>query len=108
MNFEGADCTKEIQDDIDTWKIIPELGHSYGPPTFKWSQDYKSCIVVFDCTRDGCSSQQESNATVDSRTDTPASCEQMGSTSYTASVTFQEEEYQDTKTVQDIPATGHN
>lgn len=108
MNFEDADCTKEIQDDIDTWKIIPELGHSYGPPTFKWSQDYKSCTVVFDCTRDGCSSQQESNATVDSRTDTPASCEQMGSTSYTASVTFQEEEYQDTKTVQDIPATGHN
>ncbi len=108
MNFEDADCTKEIQDDIDTWKIIPELGHSYGPPTFKWSQDYKSCIVVFDCTRDGCSSRQELEATVDSRTDTPASCEQMGSTAYTASVTFQEKEYQDTKTVQDIPATGHN
>ena len=108
MNFEDADCTKEIQDDIDTWKIIPELGHSYGPPTFKWSQDYKSCIVVFDCTRDGCSSRQELEATVDSRTDTPASCEQMGSTAYTASVTFQEEVYQDTKTIQDIPATGHN
>ncbi len=108
MNFEDADCTKEIQDDIGTWKIIPELGHSYGPPTFKWSQDYKSCIVVFDCTRDGCSSRQELEATVDSRTDTPASCEQMGSTAYTASVTFQEEVYQDTKTIQDIPATGHN
>ena len=108
MNFEDADCTKEIQDDIDTWKIIPELGHSYGPPTFKWSQDYKSCIVVFDCTRDGCSSRQEWEATVDSRTDTPASCEQMGSTAYIASVLFQEKEYQDTKTIQDIPATGHN
>src|SRR5699024_9391221 len=46
--FADEACTQEIQD-IDTWKVIPAIGHDYGEPVFRWSDDGKTCTATFTC-----------------------------------------------------------
>ena len=80
--------------------------HTYGEPEFRWSPDGKSCTVVFTCTEDE-SHVTELQAEVSSKVTQEATCTQKGVTTYTASVTFQNAPYTDTKAVEDIPALGH-
>ncbi len=102
--FEDADCTTEIEN-IDTWKVIPALQHSYGAPVFAWATDYSSCTATFTCTR-GCGHTGKPSVTVSSTT-TDATCDTDGKTTYTAKVTFGGQECTDTEAVT-IPSTGHN
>lgn len=79
---------------------IPAVGHSYGEPEFVWADDY-SCTAIFTCLEGD--DEQHINCTVTSET-TPATAVADGKTVYTAAVSFNDNEYTDSKTVI-IPAT---
>ena len=36
--------TTQIQKETD---VVDPLGHKYGEPTFKWSDDHKTCTATF-------------------------------------------------------------
>ena len=79
--------------------------HSYGEPTFTFSEDGKSATAVFAC---GCGDEQEVTAHISAKVKTEAACTEKGVTTYTATVTFGGETYTAEKDVADIPALGHN
>ena len=78
----------------------------YGEPTFTWSADGKTASAVFPC-EEGDAYNETVKATVTNKVKTEATCEDMGITTYTATVTFGENTYTSTKDVKDIPAAGH-
>jgi hypothetical protein len=82
---------------------IAPAGHTYGAPVWSWADDYSSATATFSCTT--CDDVQEVTATVSPVTK-PATCTEDGETVYTASVTFNDVNYDDTRTVA-LPATGH-
>ena len=83
---------------------IPATGHTYGAPVWKWNDDFKA-TATFTCANDT-THVKNVTAEVTSAVTTPAACETTGVRTYTAKVTFEGEEYTDTKT-EVIPATGH-
>ena len=103
--FADEACTQEIQD-IDTWKVIPAIGHAYGEPAFQWSADGKTCTVTFTCGNDE-THVETLDAEVTSNRKTAPTCTEKGVTVYTAKVTFEGKDYTATLELTDIPATGH-
>ena len=83
---------------------IPATGHAYGAPVWKWTDDFKA-TATFTCGNDA-SHVKTVNAAVTNEVTTAATCKADGVRTYTAKVTFEGEEYTDTKT-EVIPATGH-
>ena len=83
---------------------IPATGHAYGEPVWKWNDDF-TASATFTCANDT-SHVKNVTAEVTSAVTTPAACETTGVRTYTAKVTFEGEEYTDTKT-ETIAATGH-
>ncbi|MCH5314893.1 MAG: hypothetical protein J1E81_03185 [Eubacterium sp.] len=86
---------------------VTAKGHAYGEPAFTWSKDLKTAHALFVCENDN-SHNKEFKATVNSAVKTPATCTKDGTTTYTATVSFDGKEYTDTKDVVDIQATGHS
>ena len=75
---------------------IPALGHSYGEPTFVWSDDNESCSAYRVCARDeGHVWQVTCTVTHES---TGSSCTQPGTVTYTATADFYGDVYTDTRT----------
>lgn len=90
-------------DTLDVKDIaIDANNHDYETPTFEWSEDGKSCQIVFTCKNDSSHIEQK-DCTVTSAVKTPATYEQMGVTSYTAEYKNGNATYTDTKYVTDIP-----
>ena len=83
---------------------IPATGHAYGEPVWKWNDDF-TASATFTCGNDA-SHVETVNATVTNAVTTEATCETDGVRTYTAKVTFEGEDYTDTKT-EVIPATDH-
>ena len=104
--FADAACTQEITEDIDTWKVIPAIGHAYGEPAFQWSADGKTCTVTFTCGNDA-AHVETLTAEITSNRKTAPTCTEKGVTVYTAKVTFEGKDYTATLELTDIPATGH-
>ena len=77
------------------------LGHNWGTATYTWSADYSQCSAERECGR----CHKGENATADALAEgTPATCEQAGKTTYTA--TFSDPF--PTQTVsKETPALGH-
>ena len=98
VTFEGKEYT-----DTKT-ETLPATGHAYGAPVWKWTDDFKS-TATFTCANDA-AHVENVTATVTNEVTTEATCEADGVRTYTAKVTFEGEEYTDTKT-EVIPATGH-
>ena len=98
VTFEGEDYT-----DTKT-EVIPATGHAYGAPVWKWNDDF-TASATFTCGNDA-SHVKTVNAAVTNEVTTEATCEADGVRTYTAKVTFEGEEYTDTKT-ETIAATGH-
>lgn len=92
---------------IEKGQVQEASGHSYGEPVFNWSEDGKSCTVVFTCENDE-SHVESLTAEITHKVTTPATCESKGVTTYTAKVNFQGEDYTATKEVADVAALGHN
>lgn len=91
---------------------IEKLGHTYGAPVWSWSEDGKTATATFTCTREGCTAEttghaQNVTATVSGKQKVAPTCTDKGTTTYTATVTFEGENHKATKDVQDIPALGH-
>ena len=84
---------------------IPATGHAYGEPVWKWNDDY-TASATFTCGNDA-SHVETVNAAVTNEVTTETTCEADGVRTYTAKVTFEGEEYTDTKT-ETLPATGHD
>ena len=80
---------------------IPALGHDWDEGVWDWSEDGKTATVTFTCTRDA-SHIELVNATVTSEVTKAPSCTEMGTTTYTATVTFEGTEYTDTIEIDDI------
>ena len=98
VTFEGKDYT-----DTKT-EVIAATGHAYGAPVWKWNDDF-TASATFTCGNDA-SHVKTVNAAVTNEVTTEATCKADGVRTYTAKVTFEGEEYTDTKT-EVIPATGH-
>ncbi len=85
--------------------------HSFGAPSYVWSDDGKTCTATRVCARDGSHKETETatvvNGKIASAVKTPATCTVMGTTTYTATFTgtaFMKQ----TKDVQDIPVIAHS
>ena len=98
VTFEGKEYTSSKTE------TIAATGHAYGAPVWKWNDDF-TASATFTCGNDT-SHVKTVNATVTNEVTTEATCETDGVRTYTAKVTFEGEEYTDTKT-EVIPATGH-
>ena len=91
---------------------ISALGHTYGEPVWSWGEDGKTATATFTCTREGCTAEttghaQTVTATVSGKQTVAPTCTDKGTTTYTATVTFESKPYTATKDVQDINALGH-
>ena len=84
---------------------IPATGHAYGEPVWKWNDDY-TASATFTCGNDA-SHVETVNAAVTNEVTTAATCKADGVCTYTAKVTFEGEDYTDTKT-ETLPATSHD
>lgn len=97
--------------------VLTAIGHAYTDPTFAWTPIYGgddpgtpvgyTATATFTCANDG-----EHTLVLDAEVthvDTPATCEEDGYRVYTATVTYENEEYAD-ETMQQFEgtATGHD
>lgn len=90
------------------------LGHDYGNKdnsnvTFTFSEDGKAAVATVTCVRAGCTASEDghtctADAKVTAEVTKPATCTEMGETTYTATY----ENASATKTVVDVPALGHS
>ncbi|MBQ6541662.1 MAG: cell wall-binding repeat-containing protein [Lachnospiraceae bacterium] len=81
-----------------------DFGHIYGEePVWNWAEDYSKATAAFAC--EICGEAEELEAEI-KKTEQAPDCETAGKTVYTATVTFGEETYTDTKETE-TPATGH-
>lgn len=128
FTVQGADCTSpgtktytaSVTFDEKTYteqktESIAVRGHHYGNPTWTWIPDgdgYKA-EVVFTCS--DCDEQtdghtltlQGNDITVEEEITKQPTCMEQGTKTYTASVTFQEQEYKDTKGIT-LPLASHD
>ncbi|MBQ6025928.1 MAG: leucine-rich repeat protein [Lachnospiraceae bacterium] len=114
VNIVTATCTddgysgdvrcKDCGEIIETGHIVNATDHKYGTPVYTWSEDNKTCTAVKSCMNDDCT--EKVTETVNTLVVTiPSTCENKGSTTYTA--TFTKEGFvKQTKTVE-IPAVSH-
>ena len=84
---------------------IPATGHAYGAPVWKWNDDF-TASATFTCANND-DHVKNVTATVTNAVTTEATCEVDGVRTYTAKVTFEGEDYTDTKT-ETLPATSHD
>lgn len=92
----------------DSYKdtYVSALGHSYGEPSWAWSEDYTNATATFTCTNDS-EHVDTLTATVTDEVTTLATCTTDGEKDYTATVTFNNQTYTDVKTVT-VEKTGHS
>ena len=89
-----------------TVENIPATGHSWGTPTYTWSSDNKTVTAKRVCANNSSHVETET-ANTTSQVTTAATCTTKGKTTYTATFTNSAFATQ-TKTVENIPATGHS
>ncbi len=97
--FENTSYT-DIKDEV-----IPAYTHSYGEPDWRWS-GVTSAKATFTCSRNS-SHVEVITATITSSETIPPTCSSLGQTTYTATVTFNENTYTATETRYDIPTKPH-
>ena len=86
-------------------ETLPATGHQYGEPAWTWS-GYESASATFTCAHDA-SHTETVAAVITSAVTKEPTCAEDGLRTYTASVTFGEKNYTDTKT-EGIKATGEH
>ena len=85
---------------------VEALGHAWSEPEYTWSDDNSTVTAVRVCRNDS-SHMETETANVTSEVTKPASCEGKGETTYTA--VFTNEAFaEQTKTIADLDATGHD
>ncbi len=103
--FIGGSCCLKCERILVAPQEVDALGHDWSTPTYKWAEDGHACSATAVCKRNEDHIATE-EVTATSEETVAATCEEMGTTTYTA--TFENEPFTtQTKTVVDIPATGH-
>ena len=87
---------------LEKGEAIPATGHTYGAPVWRWNGT-EAATATFSCTT--CQASQAEEATITS-TSHAATCTDKYTTVYTARVTFSDQTYRDTYTVEGS-ALGH-
>ncbi len=85
---------------------IEALGHDWGEPVYEWADDLSSVTATRVCGNDPAHVETET-AAVSAEVTTPAACEEMGQTTYTAvfsNLSFQTQ----IRTETDVEALGHD
>ena len=104
-------CNKYFSDEAGkteiTEVVIPVTDHhDWGKPVYKWSNDTTACTATRTCKRDK-NHRETAQATVTSEQTQAPTCTESGKTTYTAKFAVDWAKKR-TKTVADIPATGHH
>jgi len=86
-------------------ETIPALGHAYGECAFTWADD-NSCTGSFTCA--ACGDVQTIDAVVNAMVTLEPNCTEMGETTYTAYVVFEDTEYSNVRTLVDVDPLGHS
>ena len=103
---EAGKCCSVCNAVLDGMEVIPALHHSFGTPTYVWAEDGRSCAATVVCQRNASHVVTE-NASVSSAVTVAATCENMGTTTYTA--VFENELFTaQTKDVADVAALNHS
>ena len=97
-------CTKCSEKGTETYTAGDALGHTYGEPTFTWSEDLTSATATFKCTSND--DTKTINAVITTEIIKEATCEEEGEIKYTATVKLNGNEYTENRT-KEIPASGH-
>ncbi len=99
VTFNGETYSNAVTEALEA------TGHDWSVE-YSWSEDGSSCTATHICANDE-THNVTATATITSDTKTDATCEEMGTTTYTASFT---EDWAETQTldVVDIEATGHD
>ena len=98
LNGEDYSDTKE--------KILTALGHSWSTPIYEWAEDNSTVVATRVCKHDLDHVETET-AVAEAEVTKPATCEEKGETTYTA--TFKNTAFKtQTKTLVNVPATGHD
>ena len=84
---------------------LEKLPHVYGSASYDWSNDYKSCTAVKNCTGDNCYANISENVTAKVVT-VASTCTVKGSVTYT--VDFKNSEFEDQTHVEVLPLANHN
>ena len=98
--FDVTWAKEQTKDEVD----IAALGHSYGDPSYEWSNDYINCTAKRVCSHDA-SHVETLEATVASVVEPEATCTTDGLKTYTA--TFVVAWATEQTTTEVIPAKGH-
>ncbi|MBE5740626.1 MAG: hypothetical protein E7349_07260, partial [Clostridiales bacterium] len=95
-------ATKAVQD-------VAVKQHAYDVENIAWAwvDDGSSATATITCKNDA-EHKIEKTATITSEITTPAGCEEMGTTTYTATIEYNETTYTATKAVQNVAATQHD
>lgn len=101
--FENSAFTTQVKT-----KDVAALGHDWGEPTWTWADDNSSATAKFVCANDETHVQTVA-ATLEKKTNSDPTCTEPGGELITATVTFNEKTYTDSKTLGDsVPALGHD
>ena len=100
VGSKSQHCTRSGCTSKQNVTSIAKTGHSYGTPTYTWSNDGKTCTAKRVCTKNSSHVETE-NATITNKVKTPATYTTKGTTTYTA--TFKNTAFKtQTKDIQDI------
>ncbi len=77
--------------------LVPATGHSNYTANFAWGSDYKTATVKFTCEKNDFTSDSQTCEVKSSSTN--ANCIQAGTTTYTATATYDGKEFKEQKTV---------
>ena len=99
LSYMCSACNEEIRNEE-----IPEVGHTFGEPTFNWNTDYTSATAIFTCIQND--STKTIAASIKSEVIKENTCEESGEIKYTATVVFEEKTYIDEK-IQITDPKGH-
>ncbi|HIR93997.1 MAG TPA: hypothetical protein IAB98_11330 [Candidatus Egerieimonas intestinavium] len=77
---------------VEQGEVIQKLAHSWGEPSWEWSNDYTSAAAIFICKNDGSHTTTVTDKNSKEAT-TPATCTADGETVYTATVELEGKTY---------------
>ena len=103
---EAGDYNFEELDILGATTTATLVKHEWGTPSYSWSADNKTVTATRTCTKDASHVETETVNTT-SKVTKAATCSSKGETTYTATFTNAAFATQ-TKTVDNIPALGHN
>lgn len=105
VTVKSEDGSKVIGSFTDTKKVtIDKLGHKYGKPEWTWADDHKSATATFTCANDS-NHVETKEAKVEEKSE-GATCTKGGKVTYTATVEFNGEKYEEPYTTE-VDALGH-